>query len=130
MNQTFIPWRVATVLLLALQLLASITALAGGSIDFASVQKELEAEAPKLIQAACASFDINEVGGALRLGPHSAEAQIEGDAVVGKRVPPYEFMCRLKGSKGDYDLLIVFDRGDSGWAFTVRDRTPVTKPTR
>ena len=124
------PCRLAIVLLLALQLLASSTALAGGSIDFASVQKELEAEAPKVIQAACASFDINHVGGALRLGPHSAQAQIEGDAVVGKRVPPYEFMCRLKGSKADYDLLIVFDRGDSGWAFTVQDRTPATKPTR
>ena len=103
-----------------LLLVFPVSAHAGGSISFEQVRTEIAAKSPKLIETASATFTINGTGGALRLGPHSAQAKIEGESVIGKRVPPYSFLCKAKTQSGDYDLVITFDQIDSGWSFTVQ----------
>ncbi len=116
--------RIITVLRLCILISSLIAggAFAGGSICFEEVEKKIQSTSPKIIATASAAFDMDRVGGALRLGARSLEVQ-NGTGEVGQRVPPFTFLCRAKGTKTDFDLVITFDEAESGWTFTVRNRT-------
>jgi len=95
--------------------------IAGGSLGWDKVEAKLRKEAPELLDTITAAFEMNEVGGALRLGPHSVMVQT-GAAEVGARVPPYTFFCKIRGYRGDYPLLMTIDEAEDGWRFAVRIR--------
>ena len=90
-------------------------------MSFDQVAKEVKADSPKILSAATAAFTIAETGGGLRIGVRSAEAGANGEN-VGKRVPPYEFLCKSKTSVDEYDLVITFSQTDAGWTFSIRAR--------
>ncbi len=105
-------------------LIAGQSAWAGGSISWEDVQGRLAKDAPGLLRVIEEAFEVNRVGGALRLGPRSVDV-MEGPADVGQRVPPYTFYCKVKGHAGDYDLVLeIGEQGGGGWQFAVRERGP------
>lgn len=104
-------------------LISAQTARAGGSIGWEDVQGRLAKDAPGLLRVIEEAFEVNRVGGALRLGPRSVDV-MEGRADVGTRVPPYTFYCKVRGHTGDYDLVIEIGEQGEGWQFTVRERGP------
>lgn len=84
------------------------------------MQGRLGKDAPGLLRVIEEAFEVNRVGGALRLGPRSVDVmEVRGD--VGNRVPPYTFYCKVKGHEGNYDLVLVIDLQEEGWQFAVRD---------
>ncbi|MCE9518443.1 MAG: hypothetical protein K8R87_02580 [Verrucomicrobia bacterium] len=96
-------------------------AMAGGSLSWAEVCQRLEKDCPKLLVVINQCFDVNPVGGALRLGPRSSDV-IEGRAETGARVPPYVFDCKVKGTTGAYPLTIEIGDWDDGWKFIIREK--------
>lgn len=94
-------------------------AFAGGSISWDEVSGRLAKSCPELLDAMTKSFEVNTVGGALRLGPRSLDV-VEGRAEVGARVPPYQFECKVKGTMGPHNLQIEISDWDGGWKFIVR----------
>lgn len=103
-------------------------AMAGGSLGWDEASERLRSECPGLLSAIQQSFEVRPVGGALRLGPRSADV-VEGRAEVGQRVPPFEFDCKPKGSPGPYTLRMEIREGDGdGWKLIIREIKPA-KPT-
>ena len=72
---------------------------AGGSVDLSDIQPLL-AQQPSLWKPFSEGLEISPHGGGLRLG--SADIPLRG-----YRVGPYEFLAKLKGSKGPYDLKLT-----------------------
>jgi hypothetical protein len=98
---------------------------AGGSVSWERAEAEIKKDDPKIIEVIKSVFIMNHVGGALRLGKYSYEAQKDGGESIGKRVPPYYFYCKLKDKIGDFDLHMTLNYSDSGsgWSFTIRKKT-------
>lgn len=82
-----------------LLILPSLLLRAGGSVELSDLQA-LVKQQPALWKFYTDRLDISPKGGGLRLGA-------EGIPLRGYRVGPYEFPAKLKGSKGDYDLMII-----------------------
>ena len=64
--------------------------------------KPLLDQKPALWKIFTEQLDIFPHGGGLRLGS-------EGIPLRGYRVGPYEFLAKIKGSSGDYDLKLVIE---------------------
>lgn len=109
----------STVLTLAL-LVFSQVGLAGGSVEWAADALPLLKSHPGLLKTTTSSFDVSKTGGGMRLGRDFGADQ-------GKRIPPFEFEAKLKGSPGDFNLLLIIhdpsgasDEGDVDTWFEVR----------
>jgi hypothetical protein len=80
---------------------------------------------PELLAMIEKSLDVWPVGGGVRLGKDFGDDQ-------GKRIPPFEFDARLKGSMGPYNLLLIIhdpsgvsDGGTKGTWLEIRpQKTP------
>ena len=72
----------------------------GGSVEWTSHALPILKQHPDLLAVIETTLDVQEVGGGLRLGKDFGEQQ-------GKRIPPFEFPARLKGSTGPYNLLLI-----------------------
>lgn len=70
-------------LLLAATLLMT-PAFAGGSIGWDDVKARISKSDPELVKRIEQFFEVNESGGAVRLGPHFGER-------AGERIAPYQF---------------------------------------
>ncbi len=72
----------------------------GGSVGWAFHALPILKKYPDLLALIETSLDVRDVGGGVRLGKDFGDEQ-------GKRIPPFEFPARLKGSTGPYTLLLI-----------------------
>src|SRR5271170_7179963 len=85
--------------LLALVCLTT-AARAEGGISWEDVHKQIEGQDKEIIAFVDQTFDVAPRGGAMRptVGDHA-----------GERFAPYDFLAKLKSSKGDYVFNLTFD---------------------
>jgi hypothetical protein len=115
--------RFVIIAIVAWRLIVASTALAGGSISWDEVRAKIQKEDPEFLSFIERAFDIRHVGGALRVGHDaSGKSTVEG-VEVGTRMPPYEFLAKLKGSESNYTLHLTFVPSEiegHPWQVTVR----------
>lgn len=90
----------ASILVTLLLVLTSLLH-AGGSVELSEIQPLLD-QKPALWKVFTQSLDISPEGVGLRLGS-------EGIPLRGYRVGPYEFLAKIKGSSGKYDLKLTIN---------------------
>jgi hypothetical protein len=73
---------------------------AGGSVDWEFHAMPILRQHPELLSIIERTLDVAKTGDGLRLGKDSGQKQ-------GKRIPPYEFPARPKGSSGDFNLILI-----------------------
>ena len=83
-----------------LVLLTLSFARAGGSVDWEFHALPILKQHPELLSIIEHSLDVSKTGSGVRLGKDFGKDQ-------GKRIPPYEFDARPKGSSGDYNLILI-----------------------
>jgi hypothetical protein len=115
--------RLIIVAIVAWRLIVASTVLASGSISWDEVREQIKRDDPEFLALIECAFDIRHVGGALRVGHDaSGKSTVEGVA-VGTRMPPYEFLAKLKGSESLYTLYLTFvptEIEGHPWQVTVR----------
>lgn len=89
-------------------------ALAGGTIDWNFHALPILKKHPDLLAMIENALDVNPKGVGIRVGKDFGEEQ-------GKRMAPFEFPARVKGSTGPYNLRLIIhdpsgatDEGDKG----------------
>ena len=85
---------------LAVVLSTVFSAQAGGSVDWTQDALSLLKKNPKLALIIDKTLEVAQNGTAIRLGKNFGDEQ-------GRRVSPYQFAARMKGSKGPYDLVLI-----------------------
>ena len=105
--------------------LASHRLCAGGSIGWADARDRIKRDDPDLVAWVEQTFDVRDVGGAIRVGPQADGSPTVEGAQTGDRLPPFEFSAKPKGCSGEYILYLIFDySGKHGekpvWQVTVR----------
>src|ERR687890_20247 len=105
MPTRFVPLLVAA----AAFLLAAHRLFAGGSIGWADARSRIQRDDPDLVAWVEQTFDVREVGGAVRVGPQTGGTPAVEGAQVGDRLAPFEFPAKPKGSSGEYTLYLTFD---------------------
>ena len=98
-------WRL---LLVGLMLIPSLVQ-AGGSITWDEVLNQIKKDDPFLANYITENFDMARSGGGIRVGhDKNGNSMVEGLG-VGTRIPPYDFWGKPKGSKGDFNLHLMFE---------------------
>ena len=116
--------------LLAAYFALTAACLAGGSVGWDQVSAEVAKGDPFLADYIAKNFDVNHVGGAMRIGHDKDGNSLVPEMEVGDRIPPYEFYAKPRGGSGDYTLYITLDENsfDNGkttlWVLSLRKRLP------
>jgi hypothetical protein len=94
-----------------------------GSISWDDVRVRIQKDDPEFVALVESAFEIRRVGLGRRVGQDSSgKSTVEG-VEVGTRVPPYEFLAKIKGSQSLYTLCLVFTPSEGQaktWQVTVR----------
>jgi hypothetical protein len=80
--------------------LTLLSAQGGGSIEWNFHAIPILKKHPELLSIINTSLEVSKTGDGLRLGKDFGEEQ-------GKRIPPYKFPARTKGSSGAFDLILI-----------------------
>jgi hypothetical protein len=102
--------------------------LAGGSVSFEEQAVPLLQTQPVLLQFVQRSLDVAPVGSAIRLGKDFGDN-------TGKRITPFSFEARPKGTTGPFTLLLIVnstegmnDNNESAVTIEIRQlRNPSSK---
>src|SRR3954452_18086205 len=99
------------------------TVFAGGSISWDDVRMRIQKDDPEFLALVERAFDIRHIGQAFRVGQGAdGKSTVEG-VEVGTRVPPYEFVAKIKGTESMSTLHLTFVPGETGahtWQVTIR----------
>lgn len=102
--------------------------LAGGSISWDEVNIKIKKEDPFLAAYIIKSFDIAQIGDAIRIGRDNKGNSTVSGLEVGTRIPPYNFYAKPKNSTSDYTLYITLQPSDldnnkiHSWQITIRKK--------
>jgi hypothetical protein len=94
-------------LLLIILLLAVQSTFAGGTVEWEFHAFPILKKHPNLLKTIESSLDVRPVGWGVRVGRDASGNPTIPELGVGARIPPFEFPARLKGSTGDYDLMLI-----------------------
>lgn len=86
--------------ILATMALSVSIAFAGGSVSFEEAALPLLRTQPHLLRFIQQSLDVAPVGEGVRLGLNEGEQ-------AGKRITPFQFEARPKGTNGPYTLILM-----------------------
>jgi hypothetical protein len=75
-------------------------AWAEGSVDWEFHAMPILRQHPELLSIIERALDVAKTGSGTRMGKDFGQQQ-------GKRIPPYEFRSRPKGSSGDFNLILI-----------------------
>ncbi|MDD5260337.1 MAG: hypothetical protein PHD76_00670 [Methylacidiphilales bacterium] len=81
-------------------LLTIFPAHGGGSVEWDFHALPILKKHPELLAVIEKSLEVSQTGNGIRLGKDAGKE-------VGKRISPYEFPARIKGSTGPYDLILI-----------------------
>jgi hypothetical protein len=82
---------------------------AGGSISWDDARTRIRRDDRDLVAWVERTFDVRDVGGAVRVGKQADGSPTVEGAQIGDRLPPFEFPAKPKGSSGEYILYLTFD---------------------